>query len=60
MTMKEYLIEEINRQLRKEGRDIELVAERPGPRLVAEGGEVVQLSAPNSMTLIGDQQKKEL
>jgi hypothetical protein len=41
LTLKEYLLEEINRELREEGRDVQIVFERPKPRLVA--GEVVQL-----------------
>jgi hypothetical protein len=39
MTMKEYLLEELNRRMREDGKDVELVFERPQPRLA----EVVQL-----------------
>jgi hypothetical protein len=45
ITAKEYLLEELNRRARERGEDIELVFERPQPRLVAERGEVVPLSA---------------
>jgi hypothetical protein len=41
MTLKEFLLEEINRDLREEGRDIQIVFERPQPRLVVEHAEVV-------------------
>jgi hypothetical protein len=43
LTIKEYLLEELNRRARERGEDIELVFERPQPRLVAEHGEVVPL-----------------
>ena len=36
MTMKEYLLEELNRRMREDGKDVELVFERPRPRLVSE------------------------
>ena len=40
MSIREYLLEELNRRLREDGKDVELVFERPRPRLVAE---VVQM-----------------
>jgi hypothetical protein len=40
ITLKELVLEELNRQLAAEGRDVRVVAERPKPRLAAE---VVQL-----------------
>lgn len=43
MTLKEFLLEEINKELREEGRDIQIVFARPQPRLVAERGEVVEI-----------------
>jgi hypothetical protein len=45
LTIKEYLLEELNRRARERGEDIELVFERTQPRLVAELGEVVPLRA---------------
>jgi hypothetical protein len=41
ITLKELVFEELNRQLAEEGRDVQVVAERPRPRLVAERDEVV-------------------
>jgi hypothetical protein len=41
ITMRELVLEELNRQLEEEGRDVRVVSERPKPRLVK--GEVVQL-----------------
>jgi hypothetical protein len=41
LTLKEYLLEEINKDLREEGRDVQVVFERPRPQLVADRGEVV-------------------
>ena len=45
MTVKEYLLEELNRRARERGEDIELVFEheRPRPRLATQEGEVVEL-----------------
>ena len=45
MTIKEYLLEELNRRLRERGEDIELVYshDRPKPQLAAQEGKVVQL-----------------
>jgi hypothetical protein len=43
ITLKELVLEELNRQLADAGRDVRVVAERPKPRLVAKRGEVVEL-----------------
>jgi hypothetical protein len=43
MTMKELVLEELNRQLAEEGRDVRVVAERPKPQLATQGGEVIEL-----------------
>jgi hypothetical protein len=43
MTLKELVLEELNRQLAEEGRDVRVVAERPRPRLATKEGEVVEL-----------------
>jgi hypothetical protein len=45
VTLKELVLEEMNRQLAEEGRNVRVVAERPRPRLAALEGEVVQLAA---------------
>jgi hypothetical protein len=42
ITLREYLVEELNRRARERGQDVELVVERPGPRLATEEGQVVQ------------------
>jgi hypothetical protein len=36
ITLRELVLEELNRQLAEEGRDVRVVAERPKPQLVAE------------------------
>jgi hypothetical protein len=41
VTLKELVLEEMNRQLAEEGRDVQVVFERPRPQLVADRGEVV-------------------
>jgi len=43
MTIKEYLLEEMNKELAKDG--VQLVDERPKPELATREGEVVQLRA---------------
>lgn len=43
VTLKELFLEELNRQLKQEGRDVRVVAERPRPRIATREGEVVQL-----------------
>ena len=43
LTIKEYLLEELNRRARERGEDVELVFEKPKPRLAARQGEVLQL-----------------
>jgi hypothetical protein len=43
MTLKELVLEELNRQLAEEGRDVRVVAERPRPCLATDEGEVVEL-----------------
>jgi hypothetical protein len=45
ITLKELVLEELNRQLAEEGRDVKVLAERPRPALVAERGRVVQFGA---------------
>jgi hypothetical protein len=48
LTLKEFLLEEINKDLREQGRDVQVVFERPKPRLVAERvADVVPLRAVN-------------
>jgi hypothetical protein len=42
LTIKEYLLEELNRRARERGEDIELVFERPTPRLATKEGAVVE------------------
>jgi hypothetical protein len=41
LTVREYLLEELNRRMRERGEDVELVFERPRPRLA----EIVPLRA---------------
>ena len=41
LTLKEFLLEEINKDLREQGRDVQVVFQRPRPQLVADRGEVV-------------------
>jgi hypothetical protein len=43
LTLKELVLEELNRQLAEDGRDVCVVAERPRPRLATVRGEIVQL-----------------
>jgi hypothetical protein len=45
LTIKEYLLESLNRRMRERGEDVELVFERPRPKLVSE---VVQLQPGHS------------
>jgi hypothetical protein len=48
LTLKEFLLEEINKDLREQGRDVQVVFERPKPRLVGERvADVVPLRAVN-------------
>lgn len=44
ITLKELVLEELNRQLAESGRDVRIVSERPKPALV--GGEVVEMRKP--------------
>jgi hypothetical protein len=47
LTIREYLLEELNRQARAAGDDVELVfehPERPKPHLATDGGNVVHLT----------------
>jgi len=44
LTLREFMFEELNRQLQARGHDVEIVDERPEPRLVASEGNVVQLN----------------
>jgi hypothetical protein len=49
ISLKEYVLEEFNRMLAEEGRDVRVVVERPRPRLVSESQNVVQLrSSPRA------------
>jgi hypothetical protein len=43
MTMKDFVIGEINKMLEEEGSDVRIVSEPPRPRLAASAGEVVPL-----------------
>jgi hypothetical protein len=43
VTLKEFVLEEFNRMLAEEGREVRIVAERPGPKLATESGRVVEL-----------------
>ncbi|MGB6399249.1 MAG: hypothetical protein WBF73_26765 [Bradyrhizobium sp.] len=43
ITLKEFMLEELNRQLEESGRDVRIVSERPKPTLVAE---VIELRKP--------------
>ena len=43
MTIQEFFLEELNRMLAEEGRDVRIVTERPKPKLAAERGQVVEL-----------------
>jgi hypothetical protein len=43
MTIKEYVLEQLNERLAKEGKNVRIVSERPKPRLVADEGKVVEL-----------------
>lgn len=52
ITLKELVLEELNRQLVAEGRDVQVVAERPKPQLAAQQGELVQLRRETSTELI--------
>ena len=36
MTIKDYVLEELNRMLEAEGRDVRIVAERPRPEIVRD------------------------
>jgi hypothetical protein len=48
MTLKEFVLEEFNRMLAAEGRDVQIVIERPRPQLAAEDGKVVELRSKES------------
>ena len=43
MTIKQFCLEEINRMLAEQGRDVQLVFEHPKPQLVADGGKVIEM-----------------
>jgi hypothetical protein len=43
ITIQQLVLEELNRQLAQEGREVCVVSERPRPQLVARGGEVIPL-----------------
>jgi hypothetical protein len=47
VTLKELVLEELNRQLVEDGRDICVVATRPKPRLAANEGTVVEFNPMN-------------
>jgi hypothetical protein len=44
MSIKDFVISEINEMLAREGRDERIVAERPKPQLAASDGQVVALN----------------
>ena len=46
VTLKELVLEELNRQLAEAGRDVRIVPERPKPTLATAGGEVVEMCKP--------------
>jgi hypothetical protein len=43
MTLKQFVLEELNAMLAREGRNVRIVDERPKPRLAAADGQVVAL-----------------
>ena len=43
LTVKQYLLEQLNRRARERGEDVELVFERREPRLATDRGEIVSL-----------------
>lgn len=43
MALKEFVLEEFNRMLAEDGRDVRIATERPRPTLAADGGRVVDL-----------------
>jgi hypothetical protein len=43
VSIKEYVLEEINRMLEQEGRDLRISVQRPSPRLVTDAGNVIEL-----------------
>jgi hypothetical protein len=46
ITLREFMFEELNRQLQRRGHDVEIVDERPKPQLATcEGENVVQLQS---------------
>jgi hypothetical protein len=47
MTIKDYVLEELNRTLAAEGKDVRIVAERPRPEIVRDNN-VVSLSQRGS------------
>jgi hypothetical protein len=47
VTLKELVLEELNRQLAASGRDVRIVSERPKPALAAVGGEVIEMRKPD-------------
>jgi hypothetical protein len=44
MTVKQFVLEEINRMLAKEGRNVRIVDERPKPHLATSDGRVIALN----------------
>ena len=44
MTIKEYVLEELNRMLAAEGKNVRIVSERPRPRLIADEGKIVKMT----------------
>jgi hypothetical protein len=44
ITFKDFVIEELNRMLAEEGRELCLSTERPRPMLASDGGRVIDLS----------------
>jgi hypothetical protein len=43
LTLREFMLEELNRQLAEDGRDVRIVAERPKPTLATAYGEVIEM-----------------
>jgi hypothetical protein len=42
-TIQEFVLDELNRMLEEEGRDVRVAMRRPRPRLATDGGNVVEL-----------------
>jgi hypothetical protein len=45
IALKDFVLEEFNRMLAAEGRDIQIVTDPPRPKLATEGGRVLEMRA---------------